>query len=114
MSLGQKGAGRSNPNTPAASLGFLASNQYDTQIAKEKNWLNLNALSHTANQGACGSCWAVATTRLLAAHSEISQGANARTFSTQELIDCVPNKFECGGAFASLTSMFIIFFMFGP
>merc|ERR1719433_2298535 len=62
------------------------------------NWTRLNSLQLAPNQESCGSCWAVATSTVLQAHSEIYAGhAQPRTFSTQELVDCVDNPYTCGG-----------------
>lgn len=44
----------------------------------------------------CGSCWAIAASSVLQAHSEI-YASSARTFSPQELVSCVPNPNKCGG-----------------
>jgi len=62
---------------------------------KEVTWTNLNAVRSIRNQEICGSCWAISTASVLQAHSEI-HGVN-RTFSTQELVSCVPNPNHCGG-----------------
>jgi len=61
------------------------------------SWSGLHSLSQVRNQRACGSCWAVATSTVLNAHSEIHQGDKQRTFSEQELVSCVKNPHECGG-----------------
>lgn len=61
-----------------------------------KDWgLNLTSL-FIRDQGQCGSCWAVTASTVLDARSEIN-GTN-RTFSTQNIVDCVPNPHNCGGS----------------
>lgn len=61
------------------------------------NWTQLEALQNAPDQGACGSCWAVATAAVLTAHAEI-YGSAQTSFSQQELVNCVPNKKHCGGS----------------
>jgi len=61
------------------------------------NWTRLHTASDVADQGACGSCWAVATATVLQAHVEISSGSSHR-LSAQQLVSCVANPMECGGA----------------
>jgi cathepsin L len=76
---------------PAALL-----NQIKTAIIpEEKSWTHLQAVKTNVDQSACGSCWAVATATALQANAE-ANGQN-RTFSAQELLDCVPNPHHCGG-----------------
>lgn len=60
-----------------------------------KNWTKLQAAKHIENQGGCGSCWAVTSATVLKAHSEIY--GSARSFSAQELVNCVDNPLSCGG-----------------
>lgn len=48
------------------------------------------------DQGACGSCWAVASSTMLQAHYEIHM-KGSKTFATQELVNCVSNPDHCGG-----------------
>mmetsp|Transcript_34165 Transcript_34165/g.66120 ORF Transcript_34165/g.66120 Transcript_34165/m.66120 type:complete len:415 (+) Transcript_34165:85-1329(+) len=61
-------------------------------------WSRLSSLRQAPNQKSCGSCWAVASSTVLQAHSEIYNGyAQSRTFSTQELVDCVADPYKCGG-----------------
>jgi len=62
---------------------------------KFENWTRLQTAKDVPDQGACGSCWAVASITVLKAHSEI--GGNPRTFSAQEMLNCVQNPMECGG-----------------
>lgn len=59
-------------------------------------WSNLTMASLVRDQGACGSCWAVATAATLEANYEIAHGTH-RSFSAQELVDCVSNPLKCGG-----------------
>jgi len=68
----------------------------EEQLPEQKVW-NLKSLISRKDQGSCGSCWAVTAETILNAHSEIYQGAAARTFSTQEMVSCIPNPQECGG-----------------
>jgi cathepsin L len=65
-------------------------------IPDEKSYANLEAVKSDVDQAACGSCWAVATATVLAAHSELK--GYKKTWSAQELVDCVPNPHKCGGA----------------
>lgn len=55
----------------------------------------LKAMEDVQDQSACGSCWAVTSATVLRAHSELYQ--KDRTFSIQQIIDCVPNLMSCGG-----------------
>jgi cathepsin L len=63
---------------------------------KEVDWRSLNMAREVPDQGGCGSCWAVAAASMLEARSEVRN--NSRTFSAQQLVNCVPNPKECGGA----------------
>jgi len=65
-------------------------------LPEEKFWTHLNTAKLDTSQGACGSCWAIASATMLQANAEI-QGNN-RTFSAQDLVDCVPNPHHCGGS----------------
>lgn len=67
-------------------------------LPKSVSWAHLNSTQRVWKQGRCGSCWAIASSTLLQAHSEIYAGENARTFSAQELVSCVPNPDQCGGS----------------
>jgi len=61
-----------------------------------KDWTHLETHKHIPDQGSCGSCWAVAASTVLQAHAEIYT-QKTRTFSVQEMLDCIPNPQECGG-----------------
>jgi len=64
-------------------------------LPDEKMWTNLAAVKAHSDQGACGSCWAVATATTLWANAEAK--GHAHEFSAQELVSCVPNPHKCGG-----------------
>lgn len=66
-------------------------------LPQNLSWLNLTTFHKHFDQGACGSCWAAAAATVLNSHAEKHFGAQARTFSAQELVSCVPNPQECGG-----------------
>jgi len=67
----------------------------NAKLPESSDWLSLSSIASIRDQGGCGSCWAVASTTVLTAHSEIHAGG--REFSTQEVVDCVPNPNACGG-----------------
>jgi len=67
-----------------------------TDLPAEKSWVSLKTFNHTPNQGACGSCWAIAASRVLQAHTEFYTKVE-RSFSAQQLVSCVPNPEKCGG-----------------
>jgi len=67
-----------------------------SELPKQKMWTNLAMARHVKNQGACGSCWAIAAATVLEAHTEIYTG-HARTFSAQQIVSCTPNPRSCGG-----------------
>jgi cathepsin L len=72
---------------------FLQSRSED--LPTEKLW-SVTATNNIRNQGDCGSCWAIAASTVLAAHTEIHTGT-VRTFSAQQIVDCTPNPKQCGG-----------------
>lgn len=79
---------------PIRKVGFLQ-NTTQKALPLSKSWTGLQTTKKIWNQGACGSCWAVAAVTVLQAATEIS--GKMRTFSAQEFVDCVPNPKECGG-----------------
>jgi len=73
---------------------FLQKNTTAT-LPLAKTWTYLKSLQAVKSQGGCGSCWAVAAVAVLEAATELH--STSRTFSTQEIVNCVPNPQECGG-----------------
>eukprot|EP00933_Yihiella_yeosuensis_P071897 TRINITY_DN80141_c0_g1_i1.p1 TRINITY_DN80141_c0_g1~~TRINITY_DN80141_c0_g1_i1.p1 ORF type:complete len:519 (+),score=137.75 TRINITY_DN80141_c0_g1_i1:203-1759(+) len=60
------------------------------------DWRHLSMAKEVPEQGSCGSCWAVSAIQTLNAGHEIHRG-EVKSFSAQELVNCVPNPKECGG-----------------
>jgi len=70
-------------------------NKMNMTLPAVKSWNHLKTLSAVREQGACGSCWAVAAVTLLESATEVH--SKQRSFSAQEIVNCVPNPKECGG-----------------
>jgi cathepsin L len=82
-----------------SSRGAVSFLQVSRQVWSEPeriDWRNLSTAAKVPDQGGCGSCWAEATSGLLEAHYEITNKVE-RSFSAQELVDCVQNPRTCGG-----------------
>lgn len=61
------------------------------------DWSRLSMASKVPDQGGCGSCWALATSSMLEGRFEVANEGGGRTFSAQQLVNCVPNPRSCGG-----------------
>lgn len=71
-------------------------------LPDNKDWRHLTVHNNIRDQGACGSCWAIATASVLEAHYEIYSAktlsaGKTRIFSPQQILECTPNPQECGG-----------------
>lgn len=91
--------GKSSSHPPSAyGMMFLNQDAHGITLPEEfMNWTTLAASQNIRDQGACGSCWAIASATILEAHSQIYDSENTRTFSTQDMLACVPNPHSCGG-----------------
>jgi len=67
----------------------------NTTLPLYASWAHLKTLQSVKSQGGCGSCWAIAAVTTLEAATELH--STPRTFSAQEIVNCVPNPQECGG-----------------
>eukprot|EP00928_Gymnodinium_smaydae_P051603 TRINITY_DN3517_c0_g1_i2.p1 TRINITY_DN3517_c0_g1~~TRINITY_DN3517_c0_g1_i2.p1 ORF type:complete len:515 (+),score=83.77 TRINITY_DN3517_c0_g1_i2:91-1545(+) len=66
--------------------------------AESIDWTNMTTAKRVWDQGACGSCWAVAAVGVLNVLAEIqTKGRFTRNLSPQSIVDCSPNADECGG-----------------
>lgn len=66
------------------------------EMPEGKSWSQLTSIQRVTDQGPCGSCWAIASSEVLSAHTEIHTSV-VRTFAPQQLVSCVPNPNQCGG-----------------
>eukprot|EP00927_Polykrikos_kofoidii_P004223 TRINITY_DN1167_c0_g1_i4.p1 TRINITY_DN1167_c0_g1~~TRINITY_DN1167_c0_g1_i4.p1 ORF type:complete len:443 (+),score=78.19 TRINITY_DN1167_c0_g1_i4:71-1330(+) len=103
MLRGWNRAGGHGSTTARGAVGALellaesAENEAPHTLPEAVDWRSLAMASNVPDQGSCGSCWAVATATLLTARHEAQKGRN-RSFSAQQLVNCVPNLQECGGS----------------
>eukprot|EP00930_Biecheleria_cincta_P031209 TRINITY_DN21660_c0_g1_i1.p1 TRINITY_DN21660_c0_g1~~TRINITY_DN21660_c0_g1_i1.p1 ORF type:complete len:374 (+),score=75.19 TRINITY_DN21660_c0_g1_i1:85-1206(+) len=68
------------------------------ELLTEIDWAKkTSAGNFVVDQGACGSCWAVASIGALEMHAEIATKQVPERLSFKELVDCVPNPERCGG-----------------
>merc|ERR1719265_1324082 len=103
MLRGYHRAGR--PNSAPVSLYSIQSTvnttiltqRQDADLPECVSWTGLKAMQeeNILNQEACGSCWAFAAAKSLAANSEIYK--QFRTFSTEQILSCTKNPHHCGG-----------------
>ena len=66
------------------------------EIPKVKSWINEGAVTEVKNQGDCGSCWSFGSNGGLETAYKKATGV-LRSFSEQELLDCVYGWDGCGG-----------------
>lgn len=86
-----------SPTGDSAHVASLLSRTAQLRVTTDEvDWRNLTMASNVPDQGACGSCWAVATAAMLEARHEIHM-KKSRSFSAQQLVNCVQNPQECGG-----------------
>lgn len=87
---------RRGAQAPAAAPMMLLNAESEPALAKNVDWKNLSMTQSVVDQGGCGSCWAVATSVMLQGRCEVATG-KSRTFSPQQLVNCVKSPNECGG-----------------
>jgi len=81
----------------SSAPGFLRLSAL-TPADRPDNFDWLDKLSAPKSQGACGSCWAFATTSAIEAHATIHDSqARKGILAPQQLVDCAFNKHRCGG-----------------
>jgi len=97
--LGYRRSGHAQGEKAASS--FLESTKMvrKEKLADAMDWgsQGLESGEFHRNQGACGSCWAVAAFGAIEMHAELQHPGNATRFSAEQMIDCTPNPQHCGG-----------------
>eukprot|EP00932_Pfiesteria_piscicida_P019386 SRR837773.621.p1 GENE.SRR837773.621~~SRR837773.621.p1 ORF type:complete len:405 (+),score=57.58 SRR837773.621:26-1216(+) len=85
-------------NNTASASSFLQA-RTRRGFAPHQESLDWGEHSHVAikDQLACGSCWAVAAATAMEMHAEITSKGAVPPTSFEQLVDCTPNKKNCGG-----------------
>lgn len=94
--------GRERETRPRASSFLQVASGPQEQpvaVAKSKDWsTSLRSASKVLDQGACGSCWAVAAVGALEMHFEIETRESIKgELSWDQVKDCSNNTRKCGG-----------------
>lgn len=100
VALVEQKAVESHADMQARLRATAAARKRIRSMPKSVSWAHLNSTRKIEDQGKCGSCWAVTAASLLSMHHEIYRGAEhgeLKSFSAQDLVDCVPNEKQCGG-----------------
>mmetsp|Transcript_41966 Transcript_41966/g.100003 ORF Transcript_41966/g.100003 Transcript_41966/m.100003 type:complete len:405 (+) Transcript_41966:65-1279(+) len=104
--LGHRRLGKWWEASPMGSLQQASVVRREGQdLAASVDWRqNLVSTNYVKQQGACGSCWAVAAAGALEIHAEIAMKKEKkhssqvpRNVSFKQLVDCTPNPEHCGG-----------------
>jgi cathepsin L len=77
----------------------LSSSENEANIgvtAGDIDWRNMGAVTPIKDQGHCGSCWSFSSTGGLEGLNRITTGV-LKSFSEQQLIDCVTTNNGCHG-----------------
>ena len=69
-----------------------------SSLPAEIDWAAEGKVNPTVpNQGGCGSCWSFASTATIESHYAIATGEAVPSLSEQDMLQCTPNKDDCGG-----------------
>ena len=68
----------------------------DREFPEVFDWRELDGLTPVRNQGQCGSCWAFSALGVVEAQAKI-EGLVDFDLSEQQLVDCTPGSYGCGG-----------------
>lgn len=67
-------------------------------LPESVDWRTKGVVSKIKNQGACGSCWAFATTETLESFAALTTNPpTLLELAPQQLVNCAPNPHKCGG-----------------
>lgn len=82
----------------SSDLVLMQQDEMEMPLENSIDWVSkVSSGKYMVNQGACGSCWAVAAIGALEMHAEVQTKKAPKRLSFKELIDCVPNPKKCGG-----------------
>merc|ERR1711936_1241745 len=67
-------------------------------LPESVDWRDEGVVTMVRNQGACGSCWAFASSSVLGSYAKINNMTHDLIeLSPQHLVACTPNPLKCGG-----------------
>lgn len=84
--------------SPTPMIEVSAADTAALGLPSHFNWCEQGKCTPIKNQGACGSCWAFATTGVLEAAIKIHDGVE-RDLSEQYLLSCNTEGWSCNGGF---------------
>lgn len=98
--LGYRRSGRAQGEKAPSSFLEVTKVVRKEKLADAMDWgsQGLQSGEFHRNQGACGSCWAVAAVGAIEMHAELQHPGNATLLSAEQMIDCTPNPQHCGGS----------------
>ncbi|KAL4464826.1 hypothetical protein ABPG74_011387 [Tetrahymena malaccensis] len=77
-------------------LSSTLSNVTLQDLPASVDWREKDVVTPVKDQGKCGSCWAFASAATIESHAAIASG-KLKTLSTQQLVSCAQNSYNCGG-----------------
>ena len=74
------------------TLEKIESSKKHLSLPQFIDWWEMGMVTSVKDQGTCNSHWAIAVADLLESVRAIKDAEYAQPFSTQQLLDCVPDK----------------------
>lgn len=106
----RRAAHQNSTNVPSALRGnndptyahFLGA--ANVQLPAQLDWRTVGAVTPVKDQGACGSCWAFASTGVLETQFwRQNNGKQLIALSEQQLVDCAGTAYDCNGCTSGWT-----------
>jgi len=91
-------SGRTPTRGPRASTNYQDIQDVVSALPDEVDWRTEGVITKVRDQGFCGSCWAFASSSVMASYAVINNRSHELLeISPQHLVSCVPNPLKCGG-----------------
>lgn len=92
-------SGRLPTRMPRAPVNYQGMQAKLADLPESVDWRDQGVITEVANQGACGSCWAFASSHVMASYAKINNMTHDLIdLSPQHLTACTPNPLKCGGS----------------